>query len=163
MELIMRIKYLVDLNEIVNQLLEDKDIKKIKQGLKIKIQKSTEPFVWSVINKETFLQNLPSNIGSIWIFVLKKNTPSIAHYHPNSDQHTIMVEGKGKIRIGESWKDLAKFDLLEENNWNIIQTNTPHEFFPEGEDMVVISFHTCQPTELIEIKCESGESRVYEK
>jgi hypothetical protein len=29
--------------------------------------------------------------------------------------------------------------------------------------MVVISFHACIPKELIEIRCDSGEYRIYEK
>jgi hypothetical protein len=51
----------------------------------------------------------------------------------------------------------------EGNEWCVINKDTPHEFFPQEEDMVVISFHTCPQTNLVEIKCDSGEHRVYEK
>ena len=159
----MKISYLDTLNAITKILFEDKAIKEIIQKLKIKIQDSEEPFIWSVINIDSFQQNLPSKIKSIWIFVLKKNIPSIAHYHPNSIQHTVMIEGRGKIRISDNWEDLILFDSSKENTWHVINSNTPHEFFPKGEDMVVFSFHTCTYTELIEINCDSGEKRVYEK
>ena len=43
-----------------------------------------------------------------------------------------------------------------------IGEGVPHEFFPEGEDMVVVSFHTCAAHELEEVACETGESRLYE-
>ena len=33
---------------------------------------------------------------------------------------------------------------------------------PEGEDMVVVSFHTCEANELEEVSCETGEKRMYE-
>jgi len=132
---------------------------------KMKIQESDEPFIWNVINLESIQQYLPPNIKSGWIFVLKKGTPSIAHYHPNSVQHTVIIEGKGKVRIKDHIKDLKIFDssaFSEEDMWCVVDKNVPHEFFPLGE-MVVISFHTCLPDELIEIKYGNGEKRIYKK
>ena len=159
----MKIRYLDTLNIIIEKILKDKTIKESIQNLKIKIRESEEPFVWSVINIDSFQQDLPTNIKSIWLFVLKKNTPSIAHYHPNSTQHTVMIEGKGKVKIRGCWKDLKLFNSSKRGIWHVIDESTPHEFFPQGKDMVVISFHTCLPKELIEIKCDSGEYHVYEK
>lgn len=158
--------YLETLNTIVKTLLKDINIKETIQNLKMKIREAGEPFIWSLINIDSFQQNLPSNIKSIWIFVLKKNTPSIAHYHPNSIQYTIMVEGKGKVKIVDHYEDLKLFGsshLSKEDIWYVIDENTYHEFFPQEKDMVLISFHTCLPEELIEIRCDSGEHRVYEK
>ena len=85
----MKVKYLDTLNTIVETLWKNKAIRETIQNLKMKIRESQEPFIWSVIDVDSFQQNLPSNIKSIWVFVLKKNTPSIAHYHPNSTQHTV--------------------------------------------------------------------------
>jgi len=46
--------------------------------------------------------------------------------------------------------------------WYVIDEGVPHEFFPEEEDMVVVSFHTCEAHELEEVACGTGESRLYE-
>ncbi|MEW5759750.1 MAG: hypothetical protein AB1779_03170 [Candidatus Thermoplasmatota archaeon] len=159
-------RYLDALNTIVKMLLKDEIIKKSISNLKKKIQDSEEPFIWSVINPDPFQQILPSNVRSIWIFVLKKDTSSIAHYHSNTTQHTVMIEGKGKVKIGDRWKDLRQFVLSNSSNqdvWCVIDKNTCHEFFPQEKDMVVVSFHTCLPEELVEIKCDSREQRVYER
>ncbi len=158
--------YLKALNTIIKTLLKDISVKETIQNLKMKIREPGEPYIWSLINIDSFQQNLPSNIKSIWIFVLKINTPSIAHYHPNSIQHTVMVEGKGKVKIADHYEDLKLFGsshLSKEDIWYVIDENTYHEFFPQEKDMVLISFHTCLPEELIEIRCDSGEHCVYEK
>jgi len=161
----MKVGYLDELNRVVKILLKNHALKLAIKNLKLKIRETSEPFIWSVIDINSLHQNLPSHIKSGWIFVLKKGISSIAHYHPNSTQHTVMIEGEGKVRIRDHLKDLKTFDSfssIEEDIWCIIDKNVPHEFFPLKE-MVVISFHTCLPDELIEIKCESGEKRIYEK
>jgi quercetin dioxygenase-like cupin family protein len=159
----MKVKYLDALNTVVGMLLRDESTQRTIQNLKTRIQQSKEPFVWSVVNIGPFQQNLPSNIKSVWIFVLKKDTPSIAHYHPNSIQHTVMIEGKGKVKIDDVGEDLRLFNPQNRESWYVIDKNLPHEFYPEGQEMVVISFHTCSSDELIEIKSDSGEHRLYYK
>jgi len=157
-------EYIGNLNEVVIMLLKDKNINEAMENLSMNVKKSKEPFIWKVINKDTFSNFLPPEIKSIWLFVLKKNAPSIAHYHPNSIQHTVMIKGKGKVKIGEGLRNLKTFDPLDLSNediWCVIDKNTHHEFFPE-EEMVVFSFHTCVPHKLIEIKCDTGKERVYE-
>lgn len=160
----MNLGYIVNLNEIVKMLLKDKNIKEAMENLSVKIKKSNEPFIWNIINKDPYSNFLPPEIESIWLFVLKKNAPSIAHHHPNSIQHTVMIKGKGKVKIGDGLRNLKIFnplDLSNEDIWCVIDKNIPHEFFPE-EEMIVFSFHTCAPDKLIEIKCDSGKERVYD-
>jgi hypothetical protein len=48
------------------------------------------------------------------------------------------------------------------DKWVVIDKNVPHEFFPEEENMGVVSFHTCEATELSEVGCETGEKRLYD-
>jgi ribosomal protein S18 acetylase RimI-like enzyme len=74
-----------------------------------------------------------------------------------------MIEGKGKAKIGDNWEDLKSFNPKNRESWYVIDKNLPHEFYPEGHEMVVISFHTCLSKELIEIKSDSGEHRLYER
>jgi hypothetical protein len=96
----MKVSYLDTLDTIVETLLKDETIKEAIQNLKMKIRDSEEPFIWSVI--DSFQQNLPSNIKSIWIFV------------------------------ADHWEDLKMFDspnLSKEDIWLVIDEKTPHEFF----------------------------------
>lgn len=153
----MKVKYIDALNSVKEKLLKDKTIKDTIKKLKVKIQGLEDPFIWYVVDIGPFKRVLPSTIKSIWIFALKKDTPSIAHYHPNSVQHTVVIEGKGKIKIGDRWKDLKPF------HWYIIDKKVTHEFFPKEENIVVISFHSCSAKELVELKSKSGEKRIYEK
>lgn len=158
----MKIDCLKSLNVVVERLLSDLSVKETIKILKTKLQRSREPFVWRTINIEPMCGDLPKNIKSTWIFALRRNTPSVAYSHPNSVQYTAVVEGKGKAIIGGTHKELELFDPTRDGKtWLVINKNTPHEFFPEEQDMVVISFHTCLENELIEIEADSGRRRKY--
>ncbi|HEX5734513.1 MAG TPA: hypothetical protein VF131_16880 [Blastocatellia bacterium] len=65
-------------------------------------------------------------------------------------------EYKRMVQFGSSNDSLADI-------WYVIGKGVPHEFFPEKENMVVVSFHTCEASELEEVSCETGEKRVYER
>lgn len=158
----MEADYPKSLNVVVERLLSDPSIKETIKTLKMELRRSREPFVWRTINIKPLHDGLPKNIRSAWIFVLRKDTPSVAHHHPNSVQYTVMVEGKGKAIIGRTRKELKPFDPTRDGKtWLVIGKNMPHEFFPEEQDMVVISFHTCLDSELIEIEADSGRERFY--
>ena len=157
----MKLSYLNNLNYFVENILSDAYTIELIKNLKLEINKSDEPFQGKAIDIKLVQHVLPKEIMSAWIFILKKNIPSMAHYHPNSIQHTVMIEGKGKVMIGNRVHDLKLFDSTAENIWLIIDNNVPHEFFPEDEDMIVISFHTCAPENLMEVKCATGEMRIY--
>jgi len=59
-------------------------------------------------------------------------------------------------------KRYAEPDCSLEDFWYVIPEGVPHEFFPVGRDLVVVSFHTCESDELQEIRCDSGATREYE-
>ena len=146
-------------------LLGQPNVAQTIDRLKMSVRTCEGPFVWSVIDPHgEILQRLPTHIKSVWIFVLKKNTRSICHFHPNSIQHMLVVEGHGSSDIGGIRKALREYDPSKaaENFWTVIDKNVPHEFFPEQTDMVVLSFHTCVAEDLIEIECGTGHQRFYE-
>ncbi|HIE05492.1 MAG TPA: cupin domain-containing protein [bacterium (Candidatus Stahlbacteria)] len=144
----------------ISNLLATESVKRTIAGLKGKLEKSDEPYVWNVFKTEPLGIKLPKEIKSTWIFVLKKDRHSILHYHPNSTQHTVVIEGRGRIKIGNVCKVLRLFDLTERSIY-VIDKNIPHEFYPEAEDMVVLSYHTCLSNDLMEIRCDSGAKRRY--
>ena len=159
------LEYLPQLNEAVAQLLTRPEIQSLVDSLKKQLPQTSEPFVWSAIDLQSITSRLPDNIRSCWIFVLKKDVPSGCHYHPNSIQHMVMVEGDGTSKVGPRSRQMKLFgepDSSLDDVWYVIPEGMPHEFFPSGQDMVVLSFHTCAPDELEEISCDSGATRNYE-
>ena len=152
--------YLPQLNEAVAELLTRQAIRDLAENLKNELPETSEPFVWSTIDMESISAQLPDNIKSCWMFVLKKGVPSGCHFHPNSIQHMVMIEGEGTSKIGSESGQLKRFSESDDG-WCVIPEGVPHEFFPTASDMIVISFHTCPSEELQEISCDSGAAREY--
>ena len=156
--------YLSQLNEAVAQLVRWPVAHDLIDDLKQQLPHTPEPFVWSTIDLQSLTAQLPDTIKSGWIFVLKKDMPSGCHYHPNSVQNMVMIEGEGTSRVGDNSRQMKRFadpDSSLEDVWYVIPEGTPHEFFPAETDMVVVSFHTSAPDELEEVSCDSGATRTY--
>src|SRR5215510_6202413 len=152
------------LSSAVEFLLTQKQFLETIQQLSEEINNSEEAFVWSVIDLSSISTDLPEDIRSSWIFVLKKDISSGCHYHPNSIQHMATIKGQGISRIAGEYSRMVQFGPSNdstEDKWLVIDKGVPHEFFPEKENMVVVSFHTCEASELEEVDCETGEQRVY--
>lgn len=156
---------LPQLNEAVAQLITHPTIHSEIENLKRVLRHTSEPFVWSTIDLKSITTPLQGTIQSAWIFVLKQDVPSGCHYHPNSIQHMVMIEGEGTSRVGAISRQMKRFgepDSSLDDVWYVVPEGTPHEFFPGGRDMVVVSFHTCASDKLEEISCDSGATRNYE-
>ena len=160
----MNADYLQKLNEAVEWIVRQKTFSETVDGLKNELSRSEEPFVWSVLDLVTVSCALPERIKSVWVFVLKRDVSSGCHYHPNSVQHMVMIEGRGQSCVGNIRKEMIRFgtpDQPPEAVWHVINEGVPHEFFPEETEMVVVSFHTCEARELEEVACGSGAERLY--
>lgn len=155
--------YLASLTEAVRNIIGQTDTLKAIERLKHEVHQSDEPFVWAALDLEEVAAHLPGTIRSGWIFVLKRDRWTGEHMHPNSVQHMIVVEGKGTSRIGKVHANLQRFNPTNDaaDQWQVIEKNVPHEFFPVDADMVVLSFHTCPAEELIEVSTVSGHARRY--
>jgi hypothetical protein len=152
------------LHAAVESLLQQEPFSRAVERLRMELSGSQEPFVWSTVALDTIGVELPVPIKSCWIFLLKKGVPSGCHYHPNSVQHMVAINGEGRSEVGGVSRPIipigsGRYSI--EEKWHVIGRNVPHEFFPEREDMAVVSFHTCETTELEEVACETGESRHY--
>ena len=156
--------YLRELNDLVGELTGQPRFRTLVQELKSRLPNTIEPFVWSTLHGELLDRQLPDAVKSAWVFVLKREVPSECHYHPNSIQHMVMIEGRGRSRVGDNWKKMIRFGTSESlrDLWYVIDRGVPHEFFPEETDMVVVSFHTCEANDLEEIACETGAKRLYD-
>jgi len=156
--------YLPQLNGAVAQLISRPEVHSLIADLKQQLPHTAEPFVWSTIDLRSITAPLPDTVRSCWIFVLKKDVPSGCHFHPNSVQHMVMIEGEGTSKVGDDSRHMKRFadpDSSLENIWYVIPEGTPHEFFPAETDLVVVSFHTCTSDELEEVSCDSGATRTY--
>jgi len=153
------------LNDAVRELITRPATYDLIDNLKRQLQNTPEPFVWSTIDLESITAPIPEAIKSCWVFVLKKDVPSGCHYHPNSIQHMVTVEGEGTSRVGGVSRQMRRLDEPDcslDDIWYVIPAGVPHEFFPTGADVVVVSFHTCESEALEEISCDSGATRIYE-
>jgi hypothetical protein len=161
----MSINDLEKLNTAVAFLLSQEPFLETIGKLSEEINHTREPFVWSVVDLHSIDRELPESIRSCWIFVLKKDVSSVCHYHPNSIQHMVTIRGQGMSKVAGIEKRLVQFGSSNSSLadiWYVIDKGVTHEFFPEGEDMIVVSFHTCEAIELEEIGCETGKKRLYE-
>lgn len=157
--------YLQQLDDAVAHLITRPSIHTLIGNLKHQLQHTEEPFVWATIDLQSIATPLPDDIRSGWIFVLKKDVGSGCHYHPNSIQHMVMIEGEGTSKVGAVSGEMKRFgdpDSTLADTWYVIPERVPHEFFPKRKDVVVVSFHTCNADELEETSCDSGAVRNYE-
>lgn len=161
----MNVNDLEQLNTAVEFLINQETFLETVEQLSQEINHSQAPFVWSVIDPNTIDSELPEGIRSCWIFVLKKDVSSGCHLHPNSIQHMVTIKGRGTSKVAGVEKRMLQFGSSNDSladKWYVIGKGVPHEFLPEGEDMIVVSFHTCEANELEEVACETGEKRLYE-
>lgn len=153
------------LNTAVEALVNRQTFLETIEHLREEINHSPESFVWSVIDLSSIACKLPESIRSCWVFVLKQAVSSGCHYHPNSIQHMVTISGQGMSKVAGEYKRMLQFGSSNDSLadiWLVIGKSVPHEFFPEKEAMVVVSFHTCAANELEEVACETGERRLYE-
>lgn len=156
---------LAKLHSAVEWLLRQESFSRAVERLRVELSGSDEPFVWTTVALDTIRLALPAPIKSCWIFLLKRDVPSGSHYHPNSVQHMVVLNGHGRSIVGGVERTMIPFGSARhsiEEKWHVIGEGIPHEFFPEGEDMTVVSFHTCTAAELEEVASGSGARRIYE-
>jgi len=153
------------LSRAVESLLGRENLSTSLGRLESELARSSQNYVWDSVELGSIPCELPQGIRSCWIFHLRRDVPSGAHFHPNSVQHMVMVRGKGTSNVDGVLGPLVPFlspDASLTDRWLVIAQGVPHEFTPDGENMTVVSFHTCHAGELVEIDCGTGTVRRYE-
>src|SRR5215470_20011331 len=101
-----------DLLKRIDFLLQDPGIalhlNAIADRVEEKFQKSKEPLAWEDVPLEIYGDELPQEIRSSWIFLLRANSNSGAERHPNSHQRVA------------AWRGVADFQVWIDARW---QTN----------------------------------------
>jgi hypothetical protein len=124
--------------------------------------RGTEPFVGRPLPDDLVKGRLPEPVVSAWVFALRPGTRNPAHFHPNSTQITAAIRGGGRFYVGERARELELFDPSRvERTLQVFPAGTPHAFEPGDEPLLVLSFHTVAPEELVEIEVASGAARHY--
>jgi uncharacterized protein YjlB len=150
------------LDDAVANLVTRADVIETIGRLKSELQASTEPFVWATIALQNVV-DVPAEIRSAWIFALRAERWSGEHYHPNSVQRMVVIEGHGRSRIGSTIGEMVALgDGSLGDAWVVIAPGVPHEFYPEKDDMIVMSFHTATAEELLEVSEGGAWIRHYE-
>ncbi len=149
-------------SSLAKTMLRNRSILNTIEKLKTQLLDSNEPFVWTTLSGDIISNGVPRGIHSTWIFVLQPNCHTSAHHHPNSTQHTTVIEGDGWAKIGNQEVELQVFNPRDiQPIWYVIGKNVPHEFVTRDSPVVVISFHTCLADELVEVETKSGSRRLY--
>ena len=152
------------LSSLVKTILRSRRVLDIIKKLKAQLLDSNEPFVWATLPKAIIGKEFPKTIHSAWIFVLRACYHTSPHYHPNSQQHTAVLEGDVWTKIGNQKVELQIFNPHDiQQMWYVIGKSVPHEFVTRDSPVVVISFHTCPADELVEVETESGSRRLYKR
>lgn len=130
-------------------------------------RKADALMTWEPISLATFGGELPPEIRSGWVFVLRAGTDTGAERHPNSHQRMMTLDGIGDMKVdmkgaqnevtnesAMAWESnvlVSDPDALLERRWISIPKNVWHRpVVPKGADWVVVSFHTVPAAELIE-------------
>jgi hypothetical protein len=110
---------------------------------------------WEPVPLELYGEDLPAEIRSSWVFILRAGAVTGAERHPNSHQRMTSWRGGGDFRVhdGTRWRShLLVSDPASalEARWISIPPNVWHQGVVPGEDWIVVSFHTVPPKELVE-------------
>ena len=118
-------------------------------------ERAASRLAWEPIPLSAYGAELPAEIRSSWVFILRANTATGAERHPNSIQRMVSWEGDGNFptRMEGEWEPhLLTSDLSAplERRWISIPANVWHQGVVPGRDWVVVSFHTAAEGALIE-------------
>jgi hypothetical protein len=150
------------MDRTVAELVTRADVVAMIERLKSELGASDEPFVWATIDIGS-VRDIPEKVRSAWIFALRADRWSGAHYHPNSVQHMAVIEGHGRSRVAGTIGEMVAFgDGGPGKRWFVIEPGVSHEFYPVDGDMIVMSFHTATAQELLEVSESGGVSRHYQ-
>lgn len=106
------------------------------------------PQAWRAVPLSQF-RNLPPQVQSIWVFVLRAGAVFGAERHPNSHQRTLPIRGHAVFEtLGPAgWTSI---EVGTESNGISIPPGTWHRIRVGQDGLSSISFHTVRAAELLE-------------
>jgi hypothetical protein len=119
------------------------------------VARPAEPQAWEPLPLDIFGPELPDEVKSCWVFVLRGGGVFGAERHPNSHQRTVALRGQARFEVFENgtWVPRpvagAQADLDAQPAVSI-PANTWHRITIGPDTFVSCSFHTVPAAELIE-------------
>jgi hypothetical protein len=108
----------------------------------------------------TLYRDLPDDVKSAWVFVLREGISTGAERHPNSRQRMVSHAGVGTIQTWDKSGWLSH--VLSAGGDGRVSLSIPPNVWhrpviPAGADWTVLSFHTAPDDELIEERPQDDE------
>ncbi|MGH9847979.1 MAG: hypothetical protein ACREEM_55540 [Blastocatellia bacterium] len=120
---------------------------------------------WESVPLDLYVEALPAEIQSSWVFILRAGAPPEAerHRHPNSRQRVVSYRGSGDLQVWRGDGDWQSNPLVSDAGasldcrWASIPVNVWHQVVVTGADWVVVSFHTVPAEALLEERPDTGD------
>ena len=155
--------------EVLDTALRSKSVRERIRSIVVRVReqlarKKDALMSWEPFPLEILAAELPHEIRSAWVFVLRAGADTGAERHPNSHQRMMSLEGSGDFQTGQpgNWQSnvlLSDSDAPLERRWISIPPNVWHRPVIDGAaDWAVVSFHTVPAEELIEERPDDSRS-----
>ena len=123
---------------------------------------------WEPVPLELFQKELPGDIRSNWVFVMRAGTNTGPERHPNSHQRMMSYRGSGDFPIFTKDKWHSNFltddpDADIKDRWVSIPPDTWHYGIVSERNWAVVSFHTVPAEELIEERPDPEDESLTKK
>ena len=111
-----------------------------------------EPQAWEPLSISTLGFEIPGDVRSCWVFVLRAGASFGAERHPNSHQRTIALSGAAlfEVFIDSSWSPWPISGDTESGSAVSIPPSVWHRIQIGPRNFVSVSFHTVAADRLIE-------------
>jgi hypothetical protein len=144
-------KVLHDLQRAIRGALRDPRLPAIVLDAQNRLRDRPESqMTWATIPLELY-EDLPGDVKSAWVFVLRGGISTGAERHPNSRQRMVSHTGAGDLQTWEESRWRSRVLSRGENASLSIPPSVWHRpVTPAGPDWTVLSFHTVPDDQLIE-------------
>jgi hypothetical protein len=120
---------------------------------------------WEPVPLNLYVEALPAEIQSSWVFILRAGAPPEAerHRHPNSRQRVVSYRGSGDL---QAWRDdgwesnslVSDASASLDRRWASIPAGVWHQVVVAEADWVVVSFHTVSAEALLEERSDPADA-----
>lgn len=113
----------------------------------------SKPAASVALSLDVFGSQLPVELRSCRLSVLRAGTVHQIESHPNASQYVLSLDGEGTIRVksDDEWVASALSSDPEDSlfgRWHTVPANTWHQPTPGDHDWTVVAFHTVPANEL---------------
>jgi len=124
------------------------------------VLKGKDAFLERRLPDELVRGRFPPGIESATVLVVRPQSRTPGHKHPNSVHHLSVIEGGGSFHIGSRSDFLQPFDpAFPDRSVYVIPEGVPHAFESGHEPLVILTFHTVPLAELVEVAAETEKPR----